>query len=129
MSAAPAASTVGIQLTPVDDRTCPRRKSDVTNAEYPVHRGSLILVVDISTDSLVARAKEKSLRNRLDQDSTVWEFLGPSDFSLISPTYSIHHWWVDLFELTCSDNPVRCTLHNSVPEPQPSSELTIVRMD
>jgi hypothetical protein len=41
----------------------------------------------VSTDSSVARATEKSLRNRLDQDSTPWEFLGPSDFSMILLLY------------------------------------------
>eukprot|EP01043_Picozoa_sp_COSAG02_P031665 COSAG02_NODE_2077_length_9916_cov_9.422489_7_plen_83_part_00 len=34
--------------------------------DIPVHRGSLIKVV--STDSWVARGREKSLTNRLDQD-------------------------------------------------------------
>ena len=83
-----------------------------------MHWGSLILVV--STDSLVARTTEKSLRNRLDQDATPWEFLGPFDFFLISHTYPESpynyilivcrmygeipaHMWVR------ADNPVRCT--------------------
>ena len=34
-----------------------------------------------------ARAPENSLRNRLDRDSTSREFLGPSNFSVISPSY------------------------------------------
>jgi hypothetical protein len=48
------------------------------------------------------RATEKSLRNRLDQDSTPWELLGPSDFSVISPHYP-------------SISPAATTIHESMP--------------
>ena len=72
-----------------------------------------------------ARAPENSLRNRLDRDSTSREFLGPSNFSVISPSYPESPYYCIL--IVCrmygeilarmrvrADNPVRCTATGTI---------------
>ena len=93
--------------------------SDVTvTFSYPSAPG--IIDSGCQHGFVCARAPENSLRNRLDRDSTSREFLGPSNFSVISPSYPESPYYCIL--IVCrmygeilarmrvrADNPVRCT--------------------